>query len=379
MDTPTPSHIPEREEGAEGSDDLDLLDLYFAGEGDNKDNTDAHRLLASIPGGKRVIIAALNNESNHSEDSDIYTLAASRVWDKLQSSEDWINVNPPRQQTSAKNRLFPAAGFIPVLVTALVFLGWMNLSSKEADLSTALLTYSTPAGQQTSITLADGSSIELSVASTLKVSEGFNRSNRVVMLDGHARFNVAQSVSEPFVVITKSAAIQVLGTEFVVRDYRNDTRSTVGVLSGRVNVDAGTYGKRQIESESSRSGGYIIGRGELISIDAIDPGLPYSGSKRRVYKSKLSTDDIDAFRGLITFNETPLDIAIGDLARWIGIPISLDHNDPALQNLKISGRFRCTTKEQLIQILERTLDVTVSEEGQTLVVSRSNHSSMNQR
>lgn len=408
MDTPKSSEKP---------DSIELLDRYFTGECSDDERLRADRLLSSVPDGKRAILAAVSNEpiswlqgqqvaesdkvsglqgqqieselqGQQIAESDKYDAAAVRVWKKLQTSDHIYKesrLGESRTQIPQSHGFFSRftgyrnlAVLLPAVIVAVGVFAWVGSSSSDDDLSTASLTYSTPAGQQSVVRLDDGTTVELSVASTLEVSKGFNSSNRVVKLDGHARFSVNQTTSNPFVVITKSAAVQVLGTEFVVRDYSTDIRSSVSVLSGRVNVEA-TKHVGNSDTNSVKSHGYILDKGERISIPAASHDSYHAVREQAIYKSKLSADDYAAFSGLITFDETPLHSAIIDLSRWVGIPISLNPDDPSLKNLKITGRFKCTTRDQLIQILERTLDVRVSQEGKTLVVSRNIHSSTNTR
>lgn len=102
-----------------------------------------------------------------------------------------------------------------------------------------------PAGQTQSVTLADGSRVELNSGTTLRYprwwSVGVLRSwlGRSVQLEGEAFFSVTES-GAPFRIETDNAEVRVLGTRFNVRARRTNGRpeTRVVVAEGRVALTA---------------------------------------------------------------------------------------------------------------------------------------------
>ena len=94
-------------------------------------------------------------------------------------------------------------------------------------------TYSTAIGEQRSFTLADGSTIELSPRSRVRVRLS-DRERDIQLLDGQAFFTVTKDVNRPFVVAVDQARVRAVGTQFDVNKRRSGT--TVTVLEGRVAV-----------------------------------------------------------------------------------------------------------------------------------------------
>ena len=84
------------------------------------------------------------------------------------------------------------------------------------------VTVQTAAGEQTTVTLPDGSTAELHGATTLAYTRGFaslpglDASRRQVRLRGEAFFSV-DPAARPFRVETPNASVEVLGTTFTVR------------------------------------------------------------------------------------------------------------------------------------------------------------------
>src|SRR4029077_9414852 len=87
--------------------------------------------------------------------------------------------------------------------------------------------YSTDIGERRSITLADGSTVDLNARSQLRVE--FSKSERrVELLDGQALFQVAKDKQRPFIVHSGDATVRAVGTQFDV--YRKDSGTTITVL-----------------------------------------------------------------------------------------------------------------------------------------------------
>jgi transmembrane sensor len=94
-------------------------------------------------------------------------------------------------------------------------------------------TYTTDIGERRSITLADGSTVNLNARSRLRIE--FSRSERrVELIEGQALFQVSKDKNRPFVVSSGDARVRAVGTQFDV--YRKATGTTVTVLEGRVAV-----------------------------------------------------------------------------------------------------------------------------------------------
>lgn len=93
--------------------------------------------------------------------------------------------------------------------------------------------YSTGAGEQRSILLADGSRITLNSASSVEVDLGKRR--RIVRLTrGEALFQVSHDPARPFDVYARGEVVRAIGTEFNVDLH--SVYTDVTVLQGRVAV-----------------------------------------------------------------------------------------------------------------------------------------------
>ena len=94
--------------------------------------------------------------------------------------------------------------------------------------------YSTSVGGHKTITLSDGTRIELNTGTTLRIA--LNDDRRSVVLDnGEAFFQVTHNASRPFVVTVGNHRVTDIGTEFVVRRDASDVK--VSLVEGRAQFE----------------------------------------------------------------------------------------------------------------------------------------------
>ena len=105
-------------------------------------------------------------------------------------------------------------------------------------------TYSTAIGEQRSIVLNDGSTIELNSRSRVRVR--FSDAERDVdLMEGQALFRVAKNSIRPFIVSADGTHVRAVGTQFDV--YRRTSSTVVTVVEGKVAV----FGEPHPPSSSS--------------------------------------------------------------------------------------------------------------------------------
>src|SRR5882724_7183673 len=106
-----------------------------------------------------------------------------------------------------------------------------------ATLATYILTsrgvYATALGEQRSLPLSDGSTVELNSLSKIRV--GYSEHERNVdLLQGQALFHVAKDSTRPFIVRIGQTRVRAVGTQFDV--YRKPDGTIVTVVEGRVAI-----------------------------------------------------------------------------------------------------------------------------------------------
>lgn len=91
-----------------------------------------------------------------------------------------------------------------------------------------------PMGARTKLYLPDGTLVWLNAASRITYSQGFGVNDRQLALEGEGYFEVTRNEKVPFEIATKEVSLQVLGTKFNFRNYRDDEEVTVNLMEGKV-------------------------------------------------------------------------------------------------------------------------------------------------
>jgi ferric-dicitrate binding protein FerR (iron transport regulator) len=200
-------------------------------------------------------------------------------------------------------------------------------------------TYVTANGERANITLPDGATVMLDVASRLDVPADYAAGNHGVHLWGQAFFTVQKQSESPFTVTAGGTTARVLGTSFVVRHYDTDTSVTVAVQSGKVSV-----------------GSVVVTAARLIEVHA----------RGRV---RLGTADASRFAftsGVLHLSSMPLAQAIPELNRWYGADIRL--SDSSFARIPIKGTFAAGSLSDVTEMLKFMLDARVVRDGRVLTL-----------
>ncbi len=275
--------------------------------------------------------------------------------DRANSGAFSKTTEPPRRSPANWRPRTLIAGFVGMSALAIgVAALWktqQSASSAQHDrVSQQMITH---AGERTSLTLPDGSRVLLGPSSTLTVLDGFPQKHRRILLNGSAYFSVEQKPEQPFVISSGRAQVRVLGTEFGVRHYSDDTDVVVAIREGRVAVSDTT--------PSSRPTLPIVAvANDIVRVSATGTTITHNAQQA---STLLAWTD-----GRLVFDKTPLRIALPELARWYDVTFQV--TDPAIDSMELSGGFSNQSIDRLPEMLSAALDLQVKREGRTIVLSR---------
>lgn len=182
----------------------------------------------------------------------------------------------------------------------------------------------TGAGEMTTVTLADGSSIRLGPESRLRLDQ--ERDRRMAWLEGRAFFGVESDADRPFTVFTDQGEAVVLGTRFEVRTEEDEFR--VLVVEGEVSVAADSSEVRITEGEMSRR---TVGSG--LSTERVDD----------VYQQ------LGWLGNATVFQATTLDRAIRELERRYGLEFTVA--DSSLLDMSVTAAFTGQPVEDVVVVI----------------------------
>jgi len=231
-------------------------------------------------------------------------------------------------------------------------------------------TYTTDIGEQRSVLLADGSTVELNARSRLCVH--FSQEKRMVeLLDGQALFRVKQEAARPFVVTSNGTQVRVIGTQFDVN--RKSGGTVVTVLEGRVAVTPPRVDAQRVAPSGGVESDNSAPLAERPSARA--PILLRAGEQLTVSPRVIvlpTPANIDAAiawtQRKLVFNETPLQDAINEFNRYNSKQIIID--DPEFAAYHIRGSFESDDPSRLIQFLQERFGADVTDSGAEVRISR---------
>lgn len=191
----------------------------------------------------------------------------------------------------------------------------------------------TPKGGQYALVLPDGTQVWLNAESKISFPNSFaHQTARSVTLEGEAYFKVTKDADHPFVVTVNEQRIEVLGTEFNVNAYAENTFIKTSLVKGSV-----LFGKHRLRP------------GESAVVE---------DNKTIVYKDNI--DDIIAWKnGYFVFPEERLEVAMQKVARWYDLEVSFA--DEEARSILFGGSIsRHENAQKIFDMIEKTADVKIT-------------------
>jgi len=216
-------------------------------------------------------------------------------------------------------------------------------------------TYATGIGEQRSIQLDDGSSVELNSRSKLAVH--FSKRERdVTLMEGQALFHVAKDAARPFVVATGDTTVRAVGTQFDV--YQKDNGTIVTVIEGRVAIltdhpasdETSVVDVGAVHTLSASPALPAAARAQATSI-FLSTGEQLTVTPKTVQRTEhANVDGATAWtEHRIVFEGASLADVAQEFNRYNKRQLVVD--DPTLETFHISGVFSSTDPDSLIRFL----------------------------
>jgi len=208
----------------------------------------------------------------------------------------WNNINKNANSPAARYSYFRWMA-VAASVLLVIGLSWLfvlrkqktSIASDSPIAKTKDILNNAP--QKKTLTLSDGSTVDLSPNSTLSYPENFNSLKRDVVLNGEATFNIAKDGAKPFSVYSNSVLISVLGTRFTVNSYKAENTTKVVLHDGKVMIKVPNSSSRDSKDE------YYLTPGDVFIFNSLSP--------RILHLEK----DGDCY----VFNNYPLDVVFDQL------------------------------------------------------------------
>jgi transmembrane sensor len=168
---------------------------------------------------------------------------------------------------SGKSLLFLLKHPMPKLL-GLIFLfmvsGFVGCKNRPENSKSGVhargLVYNNETTGRINLQLPDGSSVLLDTSSVIRLSAGFNKTNRELSLEGAALFRTAMSGLLPFVVHTKALRMTVISTAaaFKIDGFPGSPGEEVDLLSGELKVMKSYHSKSDNEPAELKAGEMVM-------------------------------------------------------------------------------------------------------------------------
>ena len=257
--------------------------------------------------------------------------------------------------------------------------------------------YVTAVGQQQSLQLADGSTVQLNTNSQVKVE--YNQGYRNIhLLQGQAYFEVAKNTEHPFRVYAGNGRVQALGTAFTL--YLQDSSLNVLVTEGKValasmgSIDIPSSLSVPLTTASTTEASASMAANQTAVTDntqvsQVDPYVNSSSKQvgtlnagqtitfRLAQQGDSPINPIQAVareeldrrqswrEGLLVFAGEPLEKVVDEISRYT--TVSIEIVDPEVRDLQIGGRFKVGDLDNMFKALEANFGLKVTRLGHNRV------------
>jgi len=209
--------------------------------------------------------------------------------------------------------------------------------------------YVTGVGGRETLTLRDGSRVELNTNTILRIAD--TGVGRTVWLDkGEAYFQIVHNEAHPFVVHSGNHWVTDLGTKFVVR--RNEQTIRVALLEGKARFDM---------EDSHGSQEAVLNPGDVVVATA--EALSVAEHPREALKNELGWR-----RGLLIFKHATLAEAAAEYNRYNLKKIVIA--DPRVAGLNINGSLPVNDLSAFTRSIRRFFDLHIEEGPDEIVIKR---------
>ncbi|MEP1488016.1 MAG: FecR domain-containing protein [Algibacter sp.] len=194
-----------------------------------------------------------------------------------------------------------------------------------------------PRGGQYQVELSDGTLVWLNSESQLKYPVAFNdgETRQVELVYGEAYFDVSPSTEHKgakFKVFHKSQEVEVLGTEFNIKAYKDETKIYTTLVEGKVAVNTETINKVLKPGEQSN----LNVQENTISVTAVD-----------IYNEVSWKEGVFSFRG------KSLEDLMKVLGRWYDMEVVFENE--AHKKIRFKGVLRKQQSiEEVMSIIQST-------------------------
>lgn len=187
-------------------------------------------------------------------------------------------------------------------------------------------TVRTPKGGKYKVLLPDGSTVWLNAESSVRFPIVFTN-ERKIEITGEVYFEVKASATDPFIVKTKDAVVQVLGTRFNINDYGDKGWVETTLVDGSLRV-CGNDGS----SKGDMSNSVKLLPGQQARVKVTSPPKGQLSQQVEISTLKADVEKVMSWhRDVFNFEDETLENVMKELARWYDITVVYESTIPSIE------------------------------------------------
>ena len=214
--------------------------------------------------------------------------------------------------------------------------------------------YQTAIGEQSTVTLADGSQITLNTNTSVEVQYS-EHARHIHLSSGELHVSVAKDPSRPLSVMAAGQIIQAVGTEFNI-EITDQQNIELMVTEGKVRVGIHQNPIQTVPSDSDQplpAEPLILAAGEQIMLNK----EPAASSEKSI--TEVSAEEIEVKlswrQGNLIFRGESLEDAVKEINRYTSVEFVFMNED--LKKMRVAGLFKAGDVEGLLAALHENFNI----------------------
>lgn len=292
------------------------------------------------------------NEAVFQEYREIRTIAASDksgipdkeiVWKKLSAQ-----IERTLKATKTYHRPF-VVRIASIAATIALIIGFSLSYFRPADVNRSAneITVRAPGGQKSEIVLPDGTSIWLNSGSALTYNAAYGIGNRTVRLDGEAFFDVTHDEKKIFEVLAGDIRVQVHGTAFGVKAYKEEESVDVSLSRGHVTIHSTSSSRLLADLKPNQKA--VITKNTLVC---------------SIEHCNAETENIWR-HGKLKIEGASMPEVIDKISRWYGVDMSIQGD---IGNEKYWFTIKTESLTEMLNLIDRITPIHYTINGEEVII-----------
>lgn len=264
-------------------------------------------------------------------------------WKKIQDRL-FGQMHTELQRTRRMLNFFKYAAILAVLISVPA-LTYFLMQSENRPVPLIYTTVAADYGQISKVVLPDSTVVWINSGSEVRYNNQFSENNRDIELIGEAFFKVSENTELPLIVHSYELQIKVLGTEFSVKAYPEESSVQVVLEKGKIELTSVTHSSFRQEMKP----------GELAS---------FNKEKKELTISNVNTELFTSWKdGLINIYNLPLSKLVQKLEKRYNQKFEVDN---AIKDIPYTFTIKNENLNNILSLMEKITPVNVVQSGNVI-------------